>query len=204
MKPTIAVALVLAAAASPGLAQDGGAAKPTCFIEVARLMAEPPAGIADLGAALRELDSRLRPQVEDVLELKAHIARLEQRGAGSAAGAGVDAASFEGEDEGRLQLLPNADAATTEELQQAQAKLDAKQAQLKLAYAAQQSELVTPVEERVSEGAQAYGTEQNCREVRMARAPDLAALTAAGARDLTRGFVAWYAASHSPAALSSR
>src|SRR6478735_5662938 len=60
-------------AAAPARASTG------CYLEVAKLMAEPPAGIGELGAAIRELDARLRRQVEEVNALKAEIARLEAR-----------------------------------------------------------------------------------------------------------------------------
>ena len=209
MKPiVIAAGIVLTAAAAPGFAQDAGAAPapgpPACYIEVPKLMAEPPTGIGDLGAALRELDTRLRPQVEEILQLKAQIARLEQRP--TEAGAGANDAGFEGEGEGGdpPRALPIANDATAEELQRVQAELEAKQAQLKLDYAAQQTAIVGPVQARLSQGAQTYGSEQGCREIRMARTPDLAALTAAGARDLTGGFVAWYALNYPSAVLSAR
>jgi Skp family chaperone for outer membrane proteins len=207
MKPiVIAAGVVLTAAAAPGFAQSAGAAPAsaplTCFIEVSKLMAEPPAGVADLGAALRELDTRLRPQVEEIHELKAQIARLEQRQ--TEAGTGTEAVGFEGEGEGSPVALPITSDPTAEEIQRVQAELDAKQAQLKLDYVAQQTAIVGPVQARLSQGAQTYGTEQGCSEIRMARAPDLAALTAGGARDLTGGFVAWYTVNHPSAVLSSR
>ena len=49
-------------------------------------MADPPTGIGDIGAAIREIDARLRPQVDEVNALKAQIARIEQRQAESAQG----------------------------------------------------------------------------------------------------------------------
>ena len=75
-----------------------------------------------------------------------------------------------------------------------QGQLGEKQAQLKLDYAAQQQALLGPVQARISRGAQAFQATSGCAEVKMARAPDLAALTAAGARDVTGDFVAWYLA----------
>src|SRR6478609_10715249 len=85
-------AFALLAVPAPVIAQGARAAAPAaCYVEVAKLMAEPPAGIGELGAAIRELDARLRPQVEEVNALKAEIARLEGRqtqGQGGQAGGG--------------------------------------------------------------------------------------------------------------------
>jgi hypothetical protein len=193
----VAAGLVLTATAAPGFAQGDGATP--CYIEVPKLMAEPPDGIAELGAALRQLDTQLRPQVEAINQLKAQIARLEQRQAPT----GPDRADTGSEEEEapRPAPVPLASDPTAAELQRVQAELDAKQAQLKLDYAAHRAAIVGPVQTRVSQGAQAYGTEQGCREIKMARTPDLAALTTAGARDLTAGFVTWYAVNHPAAAV---
>src|SRR6187397_1673892 len=84
MKTTLAAGLALAVLPASALAQSEPAAAPApatagCYVEVAKLMGEPPAGIGDLGAAIRELDAKLRPQVEEVNALKAEIARLEAR-----------------------------------------------------------------------------------------------------------------------------
>src|SRR6478735_1004246 len=84
MKTYLAAGLALAALPASVLAQAEPAATPVpastgCYVEVAKLMAEPPAGIGELGAAIRELDAKLRPQVEEVNALKAEIARLEAR-----------------------------------------------------------------------------------------------------------------------------
>lgn len=167
---------------------------PTCYIEVRGLMAEPPAGIGELGAAIRALDTALRPQVVAINELKAQLARLEQRDVQPAASTSIEAA-FADDDAAPRQAPPAADDRTAEEVRRVQAELDAKQAQLKLDYAAQQQALIGPVQARINRGAQAFAAAQtSCAEVKMARAPDLAALTSAGARNVTGEFVAWYTA----------
>ena len=111
---------VLPAAA---LAQGEPAATPpatgaSCYVEVSKLMADPPAGIGELGAAIRELDVKLRPQVEEVNALKAQIARIEQRQA--EATTRTEDASFEGE--GRAQLPVVTRDPDAEELQRLQAE----------------------------------------------------------------------------------
>src|SRR6187549_1653487 len=80
----LAAGLMLATLSASALAQGEPAAAPApaaagCYVEVAKLMGEPPSGIGELGAAIRELDTRLRPQVEEINALKAEIARLEAR-----------------------------------------------------------------------------------------------------------------------------
>ena len=64
--------------------------------------------------------------------------------------------------------------------------------QLKEEMSAQQQALVGPVQARVAERAQTFGTEHGCSKIDMAREPDLDALQSAGARDVTGEFVAWY------------
>jgi Skp family chaperone for outer membrane proteins len=187
---------VLSAAVSAQGDAPAAVPPPACYIEVQRLMAEPPAGIAELGAALRELDAKLRPQVEEINALKAQIARLEQREAQATPAAGGEAALDEaGEEAPRaVPAAPGPDP-TAEEIREIQTRIEARQAQLKLDYAAQQEALVGPVQARISRGAQAFASSQKgCAEVKMARAPDLAALTSSGARNVTGEFVAWYLA----------
>ena len=194
----VAAGALLTASAAPGLAQGAGSAPTACYIEVSKLMSEPPGGIADLGAALRELEEKLRPQVAEINLLRTRIARLEQRQAPGLANASEPALEDETND------VPIANDRTFEDLQKLQAELNSKHAQLKLDYASHQAAIVGPVQARVSQGAQAYGSEQGCGEVKMARAPDLASLSAAGARDVTGGFVSWYAVKHPGPALSAR
>src|SRR5690606_13701929 len=69
----VITATALAQGTAPPAA--GGA----CYVELTRLMAEPPTGIGELGAAIRQLDTALRPQVEEIKVLKAQIARLERQ-----------------------------------------------------------------------------------------------------------------------------
>lgn len=170
------------------------AAAPVCYIEVRGLMAEPPAGIGDLGAAIRALDTALRPQVVEINALKAQIARLERReGQAAPANTSIEAA-FADDDSASRQAPPATDDRTAEEIRRVQADIDAKQAKLKLDYAAQQQALIGPVQARINRGAEAFAPNSGCAELKMARAPDLAALTSAGARNVTGDFVAWYLA----------
>ena len=191
----LAAGTVLAALATAASAQgDAPAAPPlTCYIEIPKLFGEPPAGIGELGAAVRTLDTNLRPQVEEINEIKAQIARLEQRQAQPAATNAQEAFQIE-EDTGPAAALP-ADDPTLAELTRLETQLKGKQDQLKLDYAAQQRALVGPVQTRVSQRAQAFATERGCTEMKMARTPDLAGLTSAGAKDVTGDFIAWYLAS---------
>jgi Skp family chaperone for outer membrane proteins len=181
MRAILTVAgLALAAASTPGTAQDGaqaGASPSTCFIEVRKLMAEPPVGIGELGSAIRALDLKLRPQVEEVTRLKEAVGELEAR---------------------QQQAMQNEDDRTDltqldEHLRHARADFESKQAQLKADYAAQQKAIVGPVQAHVGERAQAYAAAQGCAELKMARGPDLAALASAGAKNVTGDFVSWYA-----------
>ena len=205
MKTYLAAGFALAALSASALAQGEPAAAPAspaapaaCYVEVAKLMGDPPAGIGELGAAIRELDAKLRPQVESVNALKAEIARLEARqneAQGAQLGGGETAEGF-GDERPAAAAAPASDP-TAERLEQVQAELEAKQNQLKLDYAEQQRALVGPVQARVSERAQAFAAAQGCGELKMARAPDLAALTTAGSRNMTGEFVAWYLANKS-------
>ena len=199
MKTFLAVGFVLAALPASAFAQGAPApAANACYVEVAKLMGEPPAGIGELGAAIRALDAKLRPQVEEVNALKAEIARLEARqnetqGAQTAGSEGVE--GF-GEESPRPAATAGPDP-TAQRLERAQAELEAKQNQLKLDYAEQQRALVGPVQARVSERAQAFAAAQACSELKMARAPELAGLSAAGSRNVTGEFVTWYLANKS-------
>lgn len=193
-KTLLAAGLVLAAIPSSAAAQ-GAPAAASCYVEVAKLMADPPTGIGDIGAAIREIDVKLRPQVEEVNALKAQIARIEQRQAEAASAGGGGEGSFE--DEGPALPPPVREDPDAEELQRLQSQLQTKQDQLKLDYAAQQQALVGPVQTRVSERAQTFATERGCVELKMARAPDLAALTSAGSQNVTGEFVSWYLANKS-------
>src|SRR5690606_39944503 len=71
----VITATALAQGTAPPAA--GGA----CYVELTRLMAEPPTGIGELGDAIRQLDAALRPQVEEIKVLKAQIARLQRQSA---------------------------------------------------------------------------------------------------------------------------
>ena len=191
----LAAGSLLAALSTTGLAQETAPAPsaPGCYIELQRLMADPPSGIGDLGAAIRQLDVQLRPQVEEINQLRAQIARLEQRSAEPAA-ENVNEALFEDETPAAQPAAPVADDRTAQQISEAQAQLDAKKAQLKLDYDAQRVAIVGPVQARVGQRVQAFATEHGCPQVKMARPPDLAGLTSAGARDVTGDFVTWYLA----------
>jgi Skp family chaperone for outer membrane proteins len=185
----IAAASALAFSAPSRAQQPAAAATPACYIEIQKLMADPPQGVGELGAAIRELDTKLRPQVEEVGRLKRLVEAIEkqQQQAEPPAGEG---------DEARPAAPATADQTKlADDLHRATTDLDAKQAQLKLDYAAQMQAIVGPVQKRVGQSAQAFGKEHGCTSLKMARAPDLAALQAAGAHNLTGEFVAWYAES---------
>ena len=184
----------LAALSASGSAQEAAPAAPgpSCYIEVRGLMAAPPGGIGELGAAIQALDAALRPKVIEINALKAQLARLEQREVTAAPSTSIEAAFSDG-DEGQ-QAPSAADERTSAEIARVQADLDAKQAQLKLDYTAQQQAIVGPVQARINRGAQAFVPTSGCAEVKMARAAEIAALTTAGARNVTGEFIAWYAA----------
>ena len=192
----VATGCALAAMSASALAQGDApaASAPACYIEIHRLMAEPPEGIGELGAAIRELDLALRPQVEEINVLKAQIARIERQAATVAAAPapGVDQVSL-GFEETSLASAPAEDRGA-EEIQRLQAELGIRQDKLKLDYAAQQQAIVGPVQARVGQRVQAFASESGCAQVKMARTPDLAALTSSGARDVTGEFVTWYLA----------
>jgi len=192
----LAAGTALAFLSATGQAQEATPAAPPagCYIELQRLMAEPPSGIGDLGAAIHELDLKLRPQVEEINQLRAQIARLEQRSAEPAA-ENANEALFEVDTPApQAAAAPPADDRTAQQITELQTQLDAKKAQLKLDYDAQRVAIVGPVQARVGRRVQAYATEHGCAQVKMARPPDLAGLTSAGARDVTGDFVTWYLA----------
>src|SRR6478735_3636979 len=119
----------------PGAAPASPTASAACYVEVAKLMTDPPAGIGELGAAIRELDVKLRPQYEEVNALKAEIARLEAR---QSQGPGIQPASSEAAAEGfgdesprpASVAAPSGPDPTAERLTQALTELEAKQNQL--------------------------------------------------------------------------
>jgi len=186
-----ALAAWSATASAQGDAPDAPAS--TCYIEIRQLMAEPPAGTGDLAAALRALDTALRPQAVEINALKAQLARLEQREVAATPATSLEAA-FAEEDDAPQAAAPATGDRAAEEIRRIQADIEAKRAKLKLDYAAQQAALIGPVQARINRGAQAFAATSGCAELKMARAPDLAALTAAGARNVTGEFVAWYLA----------
>jgi len=189
----LAAGAALAALSATAAAQDAAPAAPpaACYIELRQLMAERPDGIGDLAAAIRALDGALRPQVEEINGLKAQLARLEQREVQAAPATSIEAAF---EDDDSPAALPARDDRTAEEIGRVQTQLDAKQAQLRLDYAAQQQALIGPVQARVNRGAQAFAAASGCADLKLARTADVAALTTAGARNVTGDFVAWYLA----------
>ena len=191
----LAAGAALAALSATATAQGDApaVANPACYIEIRQLMAEPPTGTGDLAAALRALDAALRPQAAAINGLKAQLARLEQRQVEPAPSSSLEAA-FEAEDNTPPQAPPVAGDPAAEEIARIRAEVEAKQAKLKLDYAAQQAALIGPVQARINRGAQAFAATSGCAELKMARAPDLATLTAAGARNVTGEFVAWYLA----------
>ena len=189
----LAAGCALAALSATAGAQDASPAAPAanCYIEIQKLFGEPPSGIGEFGAALRALDTQLRPQVTEINELKAQIARLERRQAEPEATSAQEA--FEEDDAPRLPALP-ADDPNAAELNRLSAQLEAKQAKPKQDYTAQQQALVGPVQTRVSQRAAAFASQRGCAQMKMARAADMAGLASAGATNVTADFVTWYLA----------
>jgi len=194
-KTIVGAGLALAALPVAAIAQGGepAAAAGGCYVEVAILLSDPPTGIGELGAAIRELDVRLRPQVDEVNATKALIARIEQRiAARSETSEGVSEVAF---GIGDQPTAPLTEESETEELQRLHAELQDKQTRLEQDYAAQKAALVAPVQARVSQRAEVFAAECGCAGLAMARARDLDALKSAGSRDVTGEFVSWYLAS---------
>jgi hypothetical protein len=195
MKTLLVATASLAVLSAPVWAQGAPAAAPSsCFIELRKLMAEPPAGIADLRAAIAQLDERLRPQVEEVNRLKRLAETLAQQQQQAMAAAGAPA-----EEEGAPPPAAQAPdvARVSQDLRRTNDELAVKQAQLKTDYETQMRAIVGPVQARVGQRAIAFGSQRGCANLKMARAPDLAGLQSAGARDLTGEFVSWYATNKS-------
>lgn len=201
----VILAGVSTAAAAPLAAQDATPPPGTCYIELQKLMAEPPNGISDLGAAIRELDTRLRPQVEEVSRLRRLVETLEQEQQQAMRTAPVTDGDISRSlrtvampvTAGQASQEPGELAHLSMDLRRANEDLQAKQAQLKLDYAEQMRTIVGPVQARIGQRAQAFGTERGCRGLRMARVPEVAGLQSAGARDITVEFVSWYAVNKS-------
>ena len=157
-------------------------------------MADPPEGVGELGAAIRQLDTALRPQVEQIKLLESELARLQQRqrevmqadasqGEAPMQNVALQTEGGSGSDLAELQ----------DETQRVREQLVARRQQLHLDYAARRNELLAPVQARVNERAQVFASRHGCGQMKMARSTDLAALQAAAARDVTGEFVTWYA-----------
>jgi len=191
----LAAGAALAALSAAASAQGDAPAAPAsaCYIEIGKLMAEPPAGIGEIAVAIRALETALRPQAVEINALKAQLARLEQREVAATPANSLEAA-FAEEDDASQAAAPAPGDRNAEEVTRVQAEIAAKQAKLRADYTAQQAALLGPVQARISRGAQTFAATSGCPELKMARAPDLAALTAAGARNVTGEFVAWYLA----------
>ena len=183
-----------AAVAFAGPAAMAQSAPATCYVRLGKLMADPPEGVGELGAAIRELDTALRPQVEQIKLLEAELDRLQQRQrealqtAAPPGAATVQNVALQTERASSSEL-----AELQEETQRVREQLVARRQQLHLDYAAQRSELLAPVQARVNERAQVFASRHGCGQMKMARTTDLAALQAAAARDVTGEFVTWYA-----------
>lgn len=184
-------ATTLAFAVPAAMAQD---APPTCYVRLGKLMADPPEGVGELGAAIRELDTALRPQVEQIKLLETELDRLQQRQREAMQTAQPGAATVQNV---ALQTAGGTSAELAElqdETQRVREQLAARRQQLHLDYAAQRRELLAPVQERVSEQAQVFASRHGCGQMKMARTADIASLRATAARDVTGEFVTWYAA----------
>lgn len=182
MKAILAGMAVLAALPMAALAQAveqpavvGGSG---CFIQVPRLAAPPPGGIAELGEAIRALDTALKPHVEEVNRLRSEVGQLQQR----------QRAAMQDE-ESTVDL-----AALEEDLRTRTTAMEEKQAALRAEFAARQKELVGPVQDKIGKVAQAYANEQGCATLKMARPADMGGLAEANAADITDGFLVFYAA----------
>lgn len=170
------LALVLSAAVPLASAAAQNRARPAaCYVEVQKLMAEPPAGIGDLRTAVHKLDANLGAQIEEVKLLKAELEGLRQR----------QQIAMEAGNATELAELDEA-------VRDTALDLDAKQAKLRADYTEQRRAVVGPVQTRVSERARAFGTAHGCAAMKMARTRELASLRAEGARNVTGEFVAWY------------
>src|SRR3990170_2308363 len=89
-------AALSAAASAQGDAPAAPA--PACYVEIGKLMADPPAGIGEIAAAIRALETALRPQATEINALKAQLARLEQREVAATPANSLEAAFAEEED----------------------------------------------------------------------------------------------------------
>ena len=192
MKKMLIICGAAVAFASPAALAQGAPA--TCYVHLGKLMADPPEGVGELGAAIRQLDTALRPQVEQIKLLESELARLQQRqrevmqadasqGEAPMQNVALQTEGGSGSDLAELQ----------DETQRVREQLVARRQQLHLDYAARRSELLAPVQARVNERAQVFASRHGCGQMKMARSTDLAALQAAAARDVTGEFVTWYA-----------
>lgn len=189
MKIILVAATTLAAALSAQAQAQSAAPAAGCYIEVRSLMG--PSGLSDLSAAIRALDTALRPQVTEINALRAQIARLEQRDEAPAAG-NINSIEAAFSDEPAAQPAVALDSQSAEQVRRLRTDLDARQDKLKADYAAQQRALIGPVQEQINRRAQAYATSNGCTALKMARSADLAGLSTSGARNVTLDFVSWY------------
>jgi len=175
----------LAVLSAPSLAQTASApGANTCYIEISRLMAGQ-SGIAELRAAVGLVNERLRPQADEVNRLKKVVDGLElqqQQAMQNVQSANDDSA---GTPNGEITRI-------NEDLRKANTELNEKQTQLKADYDAQMTALVGPIQQRVSARALAFGAQHHCANLKLAHAPDVAALRSSGAQDLTLDFVSAY------------
>lgn len=187
MKTVLVASGIAAILSAPALAQGAPVAAPsTCYIEVPRLMASP-GGIGELGAAVRLLNERLRPEAEEVNRLKRMVDTLDQQQQQA-----MQNASSTSEDSSPPGTAPGDISKVNSDLTRASTELAAKQAQLQADYDAQMHALVGPIQERVGQRALAFGSQHGCAQMKMARGADLAALRSSGAHDMTLDFVSWY------------
>lgn len=186
----IACGAALALMAPPALAQDASA---TCYVRLGQLMADPPEGVGEVGAAIRQLDTALRPQVEQIKLLETELDRLQHRQREALQTATPQgAATLQ-----NVALTERPAGSDLAELQEdtlrVREQLVARRQQLQTDYAAQRQALLAPVQTRVNQKAQVFAGQHGCGQIKMARSSDLAGLQAATARDVTGQFVTWYA-----------
>lgn len=194
------VSVPLAAQSQAPAPNQGG----TCYIELQKLMSDTN-GVGELSAAVRDLNTRLRPQVEEVGRLKRLVETLQEEQEVATRNAPVtdgDIARSVRTVASPVALSeparePRELAHLTMDLRRANAELQSKQMELRAAYGEQMRTIVGPVQTRISERAQTFSGQRGCRGLKMARLPEVAGLQSSGARNITGDFISWYAVNKS-------
>jgi hypothetical protein len=184
---------------APAQSQGG-----TCYIELQKLMSDTN-GVGELSAAVRDLNTRLRPQIEEVGRLKRLVETLQEQ----QEVAMRDAPVTDGDISRSVRTVatpvalaeqarePRELAHLTMDLRRTNAELQSKQMELRAAYSEQMRAIVGPVQTRIGERAQTFGSQRGCSGLKMARMPEVAGLQSSGARNITGDFISWYAVNKS-------